>query len=411
MDESRPSVHRSLVADSRHPDSRADGAERAAPHRRGLALGPEDDVRKIVRILGTRGIPGGHGGFESFAEDLAPFLAGRGWSVTVYCQEDSGPGLTEDSWNGVRLVRIPIEIKGSLGTVLFDWRSMHHALSEEGLVLVLGYNTAVFNVVDRLRGKRTLLNMDGLEWRRQKYNALERLWFLGNEWIGLRSAHHLIADHPAIEARCRARMRASRITTVPYGSRTVVAANPELLAAWGLEQDRYALLIARPVPENSILEIVRAFSARRSDRPLAVLGAYDRSVPYQRQVLAAAGPDVRFLGPVYERRVVDALRYHAALYVHGHQVGGTNPSLVEALGAGSPVLAHDNCFNRWTCGGAAAFFRDEDDLRAQLDRLLGEGSELERAGLRRLARAHHAATFELQRRLREYEDVLLAMLS
>src|SRR5262245_39380964 len=191
MDESRPSVHRSLVADSRHPDSRADGAERAAPHRRGLALGPEDDVRKIVRILGTRGIPGGHGGFETFAENLAPFLARRGWSVTVYCQVEGADAITEYTWRCVRLVRIPIRRKGSLGTVVFDWLCTRHALSEDGLALVLGYNTAILMAAYRLFGIPTVLNPDGLESQRQKYNAFERAWLIANEWLGVRVADHL----------------------------------------------------------------------------------------------------------------------------------------------------------------------------------------------------------------------------
>jgi glycosyltransferase involved in cell wall biosynthesis len=366
-------------------------------------------VTKALRILGTRGIPGGHGGFETFAEDLAPFLVQRGWAVTVYCQAKVGKGTTEAMWRGVRLVQIPVRSRRSLGSVVFDLRSTRHALSEDGLALVCGYNTAVLIAAYRLFGIPTLLNLDGLEWQRRKYNSFERAWFIANEWIGVRAAAHLIADHPEIEARYPDDVQARRVTTIPYGSAAVVEADADLLTPWGLTPDSYALVIARPVPENSILEIVRTYSACRLSHPLVIVGGYDPSIRYHRSVLEASGPDVRFLGPIYERPLVHALRYHATLYIHGHQVGGTNPSLVEALGAGSPVLAHDNRFNRWTCDGAAVFFRDERQLRAQLERLLRDVGEREE--LRRCARARHASTFVLERRLEEYEQVLLRMLN
>lgn len=368
-----------------------------------------NSLEKSLRILGTRGIPGRHGGFESFAEDLAPFLVARGWAVTVYCQEQDGHSR-EDWWRGVRLMRLPVSAGGARGTIAFDWKTTRHAMLSDGLVLVLGYNTAVFNLIYRLRGIPNVLNMDGLEWRRQKYNLLERGWLLMNEWVGCRTADHLVADHPAIHERYTGRRGVRGVTTVPYGSRAVQAADARLIARWNLTPNRYTLVIARPEPENSILEIVRAYSMQRRRCTLVVLGSYDRAVRYQRRVLEAAGPDVLFPGAVYDRAVVDALRYFATLYIHGHRVGGTNPSLVEALGASTPVVAHDNRFNRWVCGDAAVFFRDERDLASALDRLLPEGGQHELSALRHRARIRHSSTFDLERRLGEYEQVLLNML-
>lgn len=372
-------------------------------------------ARKSVCILGIRGIPGRHGGFETFAEDLAPFLARRGWDVTVYCQADGLPAERSQSdatefWSGVRLIHIPVRSKGSLASIEFDWTSTRHAANGNGVALVLGYNTALFSVYLRLRGVRTLLNMDGLEWRRQKYNAVERGWFLANEWVGLRVATHLIADHPEIAVRCNTHTPAARVTTIPYGARVVAAADSGHLRQWNLTANGYALLIARPVPENSILEVVRAYSGRSRGLPLVVLGAYDRSVRYHARVLDAAGDEVRFIGPQYDRALVDALRFYAALYVHGHQVGGTNPSLVEALGAGCPVLAHDNRFNRWTSGPAAVYFGDEGELRGRLDLLLGPDGPLLRESLRGHAQSQHRAYFDLERRLGEYEQLMLRVL-
>jgi glycosyltransferase involved in cell wall biosynthesis len=364
---------------------------------------------KTVRILGIRGVPGRHGGFESFAEDLALFLIARGWQVTVYCQSDAGERC-EDQWQGVRLIRIPVRTRGSAGTVEFDWKSTWHASARKDLVLVLGYNTAMFSAVYRLRGIPNLLNMDGVEWQRQKYNWLEQLWFRANENAGCLIADHLIADHPAIEERYLPRRGCGGVSMVPYGSRAVTHADSSVIDRWKLKPYSYALVIARPEPENSILEIVRAYGAQSRGYPLVVLGAYRRDARYQQKVLDTAGSEVIFPGPIYERQVVDALRYFATIYIHGHRVGGTNPSLVEALGASAPVLAHDNRFNRWVCGDAAAFFSDEQDLSRALDRLLSSNGLAELASLRARARRHHTATFELSRRLGEYEQVLLTAL-
>lgn len=362
-------------------------------------------------ILGTRGIPGAHGGFESFAEDLAGFLRDRGWAVTVYCQGEPGSAATVYQWNDIRLVRIPTPFRGAIGTIVFDWRCLRHASREEGLPLVLGYNTALFTLLLRLRGRPVVMNMDGFEWRRRKYNLIQRLWLYLNEWAGCWTATHLVADHPEIARHLEARVSSGRITMIPYGARSVPRADPAVLHELGLQPRHYALLIARPEPENSVLETVRAFSSVGRPIPLVVLGRYDRHVRYQRKVLDAAGPEVRFLGAIYERATVDALRRHASFYVHGHTVGGTNPALVEALGAGVPVLAHDNVFNRWVAGQAAVYFTDEEECGRALDRLTDVRHDDLLREMQAASRARHAEEFGLTMNLERYERMLLAQAS
>ena len=373
---------------------------RCDPARAGDAGG-----RPRLLILGTRGIPGAHGGFESFAEDLALFLTARGWDVTVYCQGE-GAEVGERSWRGVRLVSIPATLGGALGTILFDWRCTRHALREPGLVLVLGYNTAAFCAAYRLAGRPCVLNMDGVEWRRGKYGMAARAWLWLNELLGARLGTHLVADHPEIERHVRTRAPRAAMTMIPYGAREVRGAEPAIVREHGLEPGAYALVIARPEPENSILEIVRSFCARERGMRLAVLGRYDAGNAYHRQVLDAAGPEVSFLGAVYERERVDALRAHARLYVHGHTVGGTNPSLVEALGAGVPVLAHDNAYNRWVAGAAGVYFLDAADCEHAFDRLCDMRHAHLLAEMRSAARQQHETRFTLGRNLAAYESML-----
>lgn len=362
-------------------------------------------MRKELRILGTRGIPARHGGFETFAEDLALHLVALGWRVTVYCQGEGSDSKREETWRGVRLLHIPVKLGGAKGTIVFDWLANRHAAREDGLVLTLGYNTAVFGAVLRWRRRRNLINMDGVEWRRDKYGPLEKAWLWVNEMAGAWVGDHLIADHPRIADHLQRWARADKITTIPYGARPVVEAAREPLAPLGLEPGRFAVVIARPEPENSILSIVQAFSAKPRGARLVVLGDYQAGrSKYQAAVLAAASSEVSFPGAIYDKRVVDALRFHALLYIHGHTVGGTNPSLVEAMAAGCPVLAHDNEFNRWVAGPEAAYFSSATDCEAALDRCLGDGERLD--AMRGASRQRHAELFTLDGCLEAYAQLL-----
>lgn len=360
---------------------------------------------KRVAILGTRGIPARHGGFETLTERLALHLRDAGWEVAVYCQADGPRGLATDSWEGVQRVLIAPGIAGPAGTAVFDVRASLHAAARWPLHLVLGYNTAVLCGVQRARGRTVVMNMDGMEWRRQKWRWPLRIWLRLNERAGCAWATHLIADNPEIRTHLLRYTSGARVSMIPYGADPIGAADPAPLARWGLEPLRYASVVARPEPENSILEIVRAFSARRRGMKLVLLGRYDAAQRYQRAVQAAASDEVIFAGAVYERATMAALRFHSALYLHGHQVGGTNPSLVEALGAGNPVLAHDNSFNRWVAGPDAAYFSDEADCARQLDLLLGDPQRL--TTMRSGSRARHAAAFTWEQVLAAYEELLL----
>src|SRR5687767_7125409 len=140
-------------------------------------------MRKLI-ILGTRGIPANHGGFETFAERLSLYLVANGWRVTVYCQEDGNGPIYESDWQGVHRIHIPVQREGSAGSVIFDWKAARHAMSRPGLVLTLGYNTAICNVFQRVKGQVNVINMDGIEWRRGKWGAVAKAWFWLNERIG-----------------------------------------------------------------------------------------------------------------------------------------------------------------------------------------------------------------------------------
>lgn len=364
------------------------------------------ETQRRLRILGVRGIPAAHGGFETFAEHLALFLAARGWKVTIYCQIDGRGPITEDTWQGVHRVNIPVERQGSWGTILFDWIATRHAAAAGDPCITLGYNTAVFCALLRYRRVPNVINMDGIEWHRAKWGLLAKSWLWMNDLAGSWLGDHLVADHPEIRSHLETRTSSHRITVIPYGADAVIDADPVPVVALGLEPGRYLSVIARAEPENSLLEIVSGFSRRPRGVQLAVLGTYDRHNSYHRDVIASASDEVRFLGAIYDKKVVSALRFHSIAYVHGHQVGGTNPSLVEALGAGNAVIAHGNRFNRWVAGPQAAYFSDAASLATVLDMVIGAPERL--AAMRAASRERHQSLFRWEMILSAYETLLTA---
>jgi glycosyltransferase involved in cell wall biosynthesis len=292
----------------------------------------------------------------------------------------------EDTWQGVERVHIPVAQDGPKGTIVFDWQATAHAAKHKDLCLTLGYNTAVFCALLRLKGIPNLINMDGIEWSRMKWGPVAKLWFWLNEWAGCWLGNHLVADHPQIKLHLQSRVSADKITTIPYGADAVTSAPAEPVLAMGLVPGQFLTVIARAEPENSLLEIVQGFSAKPRGLQLVVLGNYQDENVYHRSVKAAASPEVRFVGAIYDKTVVQALRFHSAAYVHGHQVGGTNPSLVEALGAGNAVIAHDNRFNRWVVGEGAMYFNGAESFARCMDDLLADPTKLatlRQHGLRR----------------------------
>lgn len=363
-------------------------------------------MSRRLLVLGIRGIPAQHGGFETFAEKLAVYLNGKDWKVTVYCQEDGSGAITETDWNGIRRVHIPVSRAGALGTVIFDFKAVWHALGESGLFLTLGYNTAIFNLLQRLKGQVNIINMDGIEWRREKWGPLARCWFWLNERIGCWVGHHLVADHPKIKEHLATRVSADKITMIPYGADEVTSACTEVLTAYALEPGNFSIIIARPEPENSFYEMVSAFSASTRHHTLVVLGNFSPTTnEYHNKVLHAASDEVIFPGALYDANVVQALRYYSRFYLHGHRVGGTNPSLVEALGAGCAVIAHDNVFNRWVAGEGAAYFSDTQSLSQLLDELLSDQPRI--AALKLAGATRFAERFKWEQVLSAYEQLFI----
>jgi glycosyltransferase involved in cell wall biosynthesis len=360
---------------------------------------------RTVRILGTHGVPANYGGFETAAENVALYLVRRGWRVIIYCQGEGRGPVVEDVWRGIERVTIPVDLKGWRGTSKFDWLCIAHACQFKDLCLTFGYNTGIYNFRLRLHGIKNIINMDGIEWSRKRWGFTKQAILYINERFAALYGNHLIADHPEIRKYLRTRAPARKITTITYGADPVVAAPADPVLAMGLQPGRYLTLVARPIPENSILELVRGFSRRARGYKFVVLGHFDvETDPYHRLIKAAASNEVIFPGGIYDPEIVKSFRYHAVAYLHGHTVGGTNPSLVEAMAAGNPVIAHANVYNKWVAQDSALYFTDEDSIDDCITRVLTEKDLRTKLSLRSVAR--YVEEFTWERVASQYEELL-----
>ncbi|WP_422844103.1 DUF1972 domain-containing protein [Acidovorax sp. M2(2025)] len=324
-----------------------------------------------VAILGTKGIPASYGGFETFAEQLSTRLVARGHQVTVYAEAD-GPPPADQFHEGVRVRYRRRPHWGPASVLAYDCASLWDARRGYDLVYMLGYGAAWACWWPRLFGTPVWINVDGLEWARSKWGRGARAYLRCMEWLSTKTATRLIADAEAIAQRVRSVYPRSAPTSfIAYGAQEVRAqdVDPRALSAWGLEPGGYLLVVARPEPENHVLEIIQGYLLHAGALPLVIVGSVTDATPYQRQLKSLASERVRFVGGVYDAQRLQSLRVHAAAYLHGHSVGGTNPSLLEALACGSLVIAHDNPFNREVAQGVADYFGTPAELAVCLQRL------------------------------------------
>jgi len=241
---------------------------------------------------------------------------------------------------------------------------------------------------------------DGAKGGRPPFDAVLKL-----KMLYLQAQHGLSFE--ATERLVRDRLSWMRFCGLSIAD-PVPDAPTEPVLALGLQPGEYLSLVARPIPENSILEIVAGFSTKPRGKKLVLLGNYDHQDPYHAQVLAAASSEVLFPGAIYDKAGVQALRFHSLAYAHGHTVGGTNPSLVEAMAASNPVIAHDNPYNRWVAQDAALYFKDAAGFSLRMDELLAS-PELQ-AAMSRASALRFQQEFTWDHVAGQYEKLLLDFL-
>jgi len=320
-----------------------------------------------LAILGTRGIPACHGGFETFAEEISTRLAAAGHEITVVCPTDSP--LSDKVYRGVRLTYVKVPRMGVLSQLLWDAKCFVLAAGRYDVVYMLGTGGSFAAWIPRLFGAEVWINNDGLEWLRKKWNIWGRAYVLVSEALSALFSSMVIADSHAISEYLKSRYHGLACTsTIAYGAYPITEqTNPKLLDEWNLQSNQYYIVVCRLEPENHVLEIVRGYEESNSQLPLIVLGNIRDLNKYIRKLLEHQSPRIRFIGTVYDQKRLVLLRSQARAYIHGHSVGGTNPSLLEAMACSNLVLAHDNVFNREVLGDTGIFFKTERDLASAIN--------------------------------------------
>jgi glycosyltransferase involved in cell wall biosynthesis len=326
-------------------------------------------MKSRIAFLGSRGIPAKYGGFETFAEHVAPALAAEGRDVWVSCEGTAPPRPSE--YKGVNLFYFALKpFRRVFYETVYDIFSLLRASLTCDCMIMLGYGAGFFFFIPKLFRKKIAVNVDGREWTREKYNSLEKTALHANERFALRYADVAIADARAIKAYMKA-SRGVEATFIPYGVDEPTSApwNPAKLRALhgaselaSLEGSEYYLLVARLERENNIDMLVEGFLAADTDKQLIIVGDFlDSSYRSEIDALISRyrGYDrITFVGAIYEKDTLSMLRQHCFAYLHGHSAGGTNPSLLEAMIAQNVILAHDNPYNREVCDRFALFFND-----------------------------------------------------
>lgn len=327
-----------------------------------------------IAFISTRGIPNNYGGFEQFAEYISVGLVRRGHEVVVYSPHFHP--YREPDYKGARIKHIysPEKWMGSsVGSFFYDFLSLRDALKKEkfDIIYEAGYTSIVpayiwFNV-KRIKYPLFTTNMDGLEYKRTKFNKWVQKFVFWEERMAVKHSHYLIADNMGIRDYYKEKY-GKESKFLAYGADVHEDYDVDVLKEYGLEAGGYFIVVARLEPENNLFMAIEGYLASNQygKRPLVVVGK--TNTPYGKYLVERYGRDrnIRFVGGIYDFRKLNSIRHYSYAYFHGHSVGGTNPSLLEAMASGCFILAHDNIFNRAVLGENALYYGSTDAVTEML---------------------------------------------
>jgi glycosyltransferase involved in cell wall biosynthesis len=324
-------------------------------------------TKKKVAIIGTVGLPACYGGFETLTAYLVKHLH-QEHDLTVYCSgKKYSKAERRSHYESAKLVYLPFEANGAQ-SIIYDCLSILHAVLFADVLLILGVPGGILlPFVKWFTNKKIIISIDGIEWRRDKWNRYAK-WFLRwSESLAVRFSHADISDNDAIQ-NYTARAYSTRSRVIEYGGdharkQSITDAARE---KYPFLAQPYAFKVCRIEPENNVHLVLGAF-AELPSYPFVLVGNWNNSA-YGRQLRQEFGqcPNLHLLDPIYDQTQLDILRSNCHVYVHGHSAGGTNPSLVEAMCLGLPVLAFDVSFNKATTEHKAVYFSDKAELKKHI---------------------------------------------
>jgi len=367
---------------------------------------PERKLR--IAMVGTRGVPAAYGGFETAVEEIGQRLAARGHEITVYCRTQDGNRPAEHL--GMKLVHLPALKKKTLETLSHSALSALHMLGgqRQDMAFVFNAANAPFVPIIKAKGVPVAVHVDGLEWKRGKWGKWGRRYYRMAEELSVRTADALISDARGI-ADYYAEEFGIPTELLTYGSSQLTDIGTDKLAKHGLLPGQFHLVVARFEPENHVDVIVEGYTASNAKYPLVVVGSAPYAAEYTDRIaaMAAADPRIHMLGGVWDQDELNQLYAHARTYLHGHSVGGTNPSLLRAMGAGTAVVAYDVVFNREVTGSDGLYFSDATALVPILERI--ESAEWKHIAVGAALRQRAEAMYDWDKVALGYEELAMRL--
>lgn len=308
-------------------------------------------------------------GFETGFGEIAPRLVEMGHEVVMYCRRGSFPEeMRVPEYKGVRLVYVPSPGGKNFAGVIATFFAVLHALTRGRYDIFFFVNVGMGHhaALCRLFGKKVVMNVNGLDWTRAKWGPVARFYFLSAAHSAVKFCSELVTDADAMREFYRERF-SKETTMIAYGAYIESSVNPDLIRKFGVEPDGYYLIASRLIPENHADLITDAFLQSGSKRRLVIAGGANYDSPFHRKLRSMSGDNVILTGHIDDQEVIRELHCNCFAYLHGHSVGGTNPSLLKAMGYGNCVLALDTVFNREVLGEGGMFFpRDPRVLAEQI---------------------------------------------
>lgn len=354
---------------------------------------------KKVAILGTQGVPASYGGFETLVENIIGGNCSPQIKYTVFCSsKDLCKSKHPVTYKGVNLKYVCLHANG-MQSILYDMVSLLRSICGYDVVLVLGVSGCLFLPIFRIFNKRKLIiNIDGLEHRRDKWGKFARWVLLTSEKMAVKYADVIIADNKGIQDYVT-RTYNKKSELIAYGGDHVShnlsdSDQYEYLNKYGLKKGKYSITICRIEPENNCHVTLEAFS--KSNEKLVFVGNWKHS-DYGKKLKEKYSkyPNIVILDAIYDLKVLYALRINAKMYIHGHSAGGTNPSLVEAMFFGCPILCYDVVYNRETTQNKAYYWKNVLELQALINKIDLDGEVMIEIAKEEYTWSHIAAKYEL----------------
>lgn len=345
-------------------------------------------------------------GFETGFGEIAPRLAAMGHDVVMYCRKGSFPEeMRVPEYKGVRLVYVPSPGGKNFSGVISTFFAVLHALATGRYDIYFFVNVGMGHhaALCRLFKKKVVMNVNGLDWTRAKWGPVAQFYFRSAAHSAVQFCSELVTDAFAMQDFYREQFK-KETTMIAYGAYIESSKNPDLIRQFGVEPDDYYLIASRLIPENHGDLIAEAFLASGSKRKLVIAGGANYDSPFHRKLRSMEGEKVILTGHIDDQEVIRELHCNCFAYLHGHSVGGTNPSLLKAMGYGNCILALDTVFNREVLADGGIFFpRDVNVLAQQIREIESDRPRVEQ--LRLMGPERIRANYTWEKIAGQYDDL------